>query len=487
MDPHYPQPLANNSLLNHIFERLVEQDERQRLTPELAESWKTLDPNPGRSSCAQREVPRRLAVYRRRRAVQLRARAERRDSPSSFGIYIQGKTLTKVDDHTIHIKTASPYPLMPNDLSTITSSRRRTRSGAKTPDYNSGKARSAPAVPLRRVHAGQPHRDAALRPVLGAEAAMWQRVTFRPIKSDPSRVAALLAGDVDIIEEVPATDMRAPQEGSEDHGGGGRVEPHHLPAPRPVPRRLAVRARQGRRPIKNPLRDVRVRRALSMSIDRDAIVSRGDGGHGDQGRPAAARGLLRREPEAEARGLRPNGAKKLLAEAGVPNGFRLTIHSPNDRYPNDAKIAEAVGQMLSATASTPGGDDDAGRVLPRALHRLARQGPQVQLHPGRLGSGTGEASSPLKSLLATFDATRAWARRTAAATPRRSTSCSTTRSPPSTIPSAPRCSRARPRWRSRTSASSRCTTRSTPGRCARVQLQAAHRRIHLGDRGHKAN
>jgi peptide/nickel transport system substrate-binding protein len=100
----------------------------------------------------------------------------------------------------------------------------------------------------------------------------------------------------------------------------------------------------------------------------------------------------------------PEGAKKLLAQAGVPNGFRLTIHSPNDRYPNDAKIAEAVAQMLSRIGiDTQVVTMTQGVFFREASTGSPEKGPKFSFILVGWGSGTGEASSPLKSLLATFD------------------------------------------------------------------------------------
>ena len=120
MDPHYHNLSPNNSMLSHIFDSLVGQDERQRLTPDLAESWKAID-----ATTWEFKLRRNVrfhdgtpftaddVIFSFERAPNVEG------SPSSFGIYARGKTFVKVDDHTIHIKTAAPYPLMPNDVSQV--------------------------------------------------------------------------------------------------------------------------------------------------------------------------------------------------------------------------------------------------------------------------------------------------------------------------------------------------------------------------------
>ena len=103
----------------------------------------------------------------------------------------------------------------------------------------------------------------------------------------------------------------------------------------------------------------------------------------------------------------PEGAKALLAEAGVPEGFKLTIHGPNDRYINDAKIAEAIAQMLTRV-----GIETAVETMPKSVYfkRASRGGPDGSpefsfVLVGR-GAGTGEASSPIKALIHTYDKSR---------------------------------------------------------------------------------
>jgi peptide/nickel transport system substrate-binding protein len=164
-----------------------------------------------------------------------------------------------------------------------------------------------------------------------------------------------------------------------------------------------VRAKDGG-PIKNPLRDLRVRKAVSMAIDRDAIVSRVMEGQAIKAGQLLPEGFFGVSPKLKPVAYDANGAKKLLAEGGVPNGFRLTIHSPNDRYPNDAKIAEAVGQMLSRVGiDTQVVTMTQGVFFREASTGSPEKGPKFSFILVGWGSGTGEASSPLKSLIATFD------------------------------------------------------------------------------------
>ena len=123
-------------------------------------------------------------------------------SPSSFGTYTKGKDLKKVDDYTVHITTEQPYPLMANDVSTINIISKKHGEGAKTGDYNSGKA-AIGTGPYKFVEWVPGDRLIIEKnPDYWGEKAKFDKVVIKPIKSGPARVAALLAGDVDMIDLV---------------------------------------------------------------------------------------------------------------------------------------------------------------------------------------------------------------------------------------------------------------------------------------------
>jgi peptide/nickel transport system substrate-binding protein len=405
MDPHFHNLTPNNSMLSHIFEYLVDQDERQRLQPGLAESWKAIDDTTWEFKLRRNVKFHDGTPFTADDVLFSFERAPNVEgSPSSFGIYAKGKTLTKVDDHTVHIKTAAPYPLMPNDVSQIFIISKKHASGAKTTDFNSGKA-AVGTGPFRYVEYTPGNRIVMQRnESYWGTKPHWARVVFRGIKSDPSRVAALLAGDVDLIDEVPATDMERLKKDPKltiAQTVSNRIIYLHLDHFRDDS--PFVKAKDGGA-IRNPLRDRRVRTAVSKMIDRDAIVSRVMEGQAVKAGQLLPDGFFGVSKKLKPVAYDPAGAKKLLAEAGVPNGFRLTIHSPNDRYPNDAKIAEAVGQMLTRNGiDTQVVTMTQGVFFREASTGSPEKGPKFSFILVGWGSGTGEASSPLKSLLATFD------------------------------------------------------------------------------------
>ncbi len=408
IDPHFHNLTPNNSLLGHIFDALVDQDEKQNLVPGLAVSWRPIDDTTWEFKLRQGVKFHDGSPFTAEDVIFTFQRApDVEGSPSSFGIYTKGKEVVKIDDHTIYIKTERPYPLMPNDVSTIMIISEKNGRGAKTPDYNSGKAaigtgpfKYAEYVPGDRIVLERNEAYWGSKPE-------WTRVTFKPIKSGPSRVAALLAGDVDLIEQTPTVDIERLKKDpklSLSQGISNRVIYLHMDQFREDS--PFAKAKDGSS-IKNPLLDVRVRKAISKAINRDAIVSRVMEGIAVKAGQLLPDGFFGRSPNLSPEPYDPEGAKALLAEAGLANGFKLTIHGPNDRYINDAKIAEAVGQMLTRI-----GIDTEVVTMPRSVYfkRASRGGeggqPEFSFILVGWGSGTGEASSPLKSLLHSYDKER---------------------------------------------------------------------------------
>src|SRR5262245_31121125 len=141
MDPHFHNLSPNNSLLSHIFDQLVHQDENQALIPGLAESWKAVNDTTWEFKLRKGVKFHDGSPFTADDVLCTFARAPNvPNSPSSFGLYLKGKTAEKVDDHTVLIKTKDPQPLVPNDLSTINIVSKSAGCGAKTEDYNAGKA-----------------------------------------------------------------------------------------------------------------------------------------------------------------------------------------------------------------------------------------------------------------------------------------------------------------------------------------------------------
>ncbi len=408
IDPHFHNLGPNNAFATHIFDRLVKTDEKQSLIHGLAVSWKPLDDTTWEFKLRKGVKFHDGSPFTADDVIFTFERAPNvPNSPSSYATYIKGKTVQKIDDHTVHIKTKRPYPLMPNDMSTFPIVSKKSGAGAKTEDFNSGKA-AIGTGPYKFVEYVPGDRIVITRnDDYWGDKAKWDKVTFKPIKSGPSRVAALLAGDVDVIESVPTTDIERLKNEPKvqlSQGISNRVIYLHLDHDRDAS--PFVKAKDGSN-IKNPLKDPRVRLAISKAINRDAIVERVMEDVAIKAGQLLPEGFFGVSPKLAPLEHDPNAAKKLLTDAGLANGFSITIHGPNDRYINDAKIAEAVAQMLTRI-----GIKTAVETMPRSVYfkRASRGGPDKTPEFSFIlvgwGAGSGEASSPLKSLIHTYDKSR---------------------------------------------------------------------------------
>jgi peptide/nickel transport system substrate-binding protein len=401
IDPHYHNLTPNNNVAEHIFDTLITKNPKSQLKPALAESWRAVDEltwefklrkgvkfHDGSDFTAQ-DV-----------AFSIERTGLVPNSPSPFTIYT--KQITEkiiVDPLTIRLKTATPYPLMPNDMSTVFIVSSRAAKGASTEDFNTGKA-TIGTGPFKFVRFAKGDRIELVQfDGYWGPKPPWDKVTFRLIPSDPSRVAALLAGDVRAIENVPTADLARLSKSSDvvvSRTVSHRLIYMHLDTNRD--KSPFVTDKAGKPLEKNPLKDLRVRRALSKAINRQALVERVMDGAAVPTGQLMADGMFGYTAGMKPERYDPDGAKKLLAEAGYPDGFGLTIHGPNDRYVNDDQICQAIAQMLARIGI-------AARVetLPSSVYFTRASKLDFSFMLVGWASDTAEVSSPLKSLLATFD------------------------------------------------------------------------------------
>jgi peptide/nickel transport system substrate-binding protein len=221
-------------------------------------------------------------------------------------------------------------------------------------------------------------------------------VNYRLIANDASRNAALQSGDIDVMDQVPTrdvADLRKNPKLSIIAAPGQRLIYLNVDSQReqtPFATDLA-----GKVLAANPLRDVRVRKALSLAINRDGIRDRiMDGFAAPTGQlmPAGAVGYV---PGIKPDPYDPSAAKKLLAEAGFPDGFGLTLQGPNDRYVNDSKIAEAIAQFWTRVGVKTIVD-----TMPSATYFSRSARAEFSIRLAGWGSDTGEASSNLIQIVA---------------------------------------------------------------------------------------
>lgn len=400
IDPHFHNLSPNSNVANHIFDRLIEQDERQRLRPSLATEWKPIDDTTWEVKLRRNVKFHDGSDFTADDVVATLKRVPWvPNSPSSFAIYTRAIVESViVDPYTIHFKTKAPHPLLPTELSTIYIVSKKHEQ-TPTGEFNSGKA-AIGTGPFRFVEFAPGDRVTLQRnDTYWGEKPHWARVTLKIIPNNQARVSALLAGDAQIIDQVPTTDITRLKGNANVNLSrivGNRIIYLHVDSHRDQSPNVTDKA--GAVLPNNPLKDRRVRQAISKAINRPAIVERIMDGEAIPAGGLLPEGFFGASPKLKADAFDPEGARKLLTEAGYPNGFGLTLHGPNDRYLNDEKIIQAIGPMLTRV-----GIDTKVVSQPWATYAAQTSAPNyaASLMLVGWGSGTGEVSSPLRSLIAT--------------------------------------------------------------------------------------
>ena len=352
MDPHYHNLSPNNSILSHVFERLIEPDEKQRLTPGLAESWKVIDDTVWEFKLRKGVTWHDGSPFTADDVIFTFQRAPNvPNSPSSFAAAVKGKTIKKIDDYTVHISAGSVSPTLPNELAGLLIVSKKHGEGARTEDYNSGKA-AIGTGPFKLVKFTPSDRIEFERyDGYWGPKPRWTKVTFRPISAGPARVAALLAGDVDLIEDTPTADIERLKKDPKievSQGVSNRLVYFFIDHARDVT--PFAKAKDGSE-IKNPFKDKRVRQAMNKAVNRDAIVSRVMEGVAIPASQFLPDGYFGVSDKLKPVAYDPEGAKKLLTEAGFPNGFKLTLHTPTGATPTTSRSPRPWRRCSPASAS----------------------------------------------------------------------------------------------------------------------------------------
>ena len=404
IDPHFLNVAPNNNAAWHIFDALVHVDADARLVPGLAVSWRPVDQTTWEFKLRKgvkfhdgSDFTAEDVVFSLERPATLTA------SPGPFTSFVKPIVAKKiVDPWTLQIKTAAPYAMLPHDLDSIFIVSKKAASGAGTEDFNNGRAAigTGPYKLMRFARGDRIElaRNDAYWGIQDGKAAAWDRVTLRILPADTARIAALLAGDVDVIENIPTADLtrlKANPNFRLEQKVSWRTLFLHLDQYRDHPPHLSDKS--GKPLAKNPFMDARVRLALSKAINRNAIVERVMEGNaiaaGNLVSPPVFGHVAALKPET----YDPEGAKKLLAEAGYPDGFALTLHAPNNRYVNDEQLAQTLAQMLARI-----GIQSKVETLPASVYFGKARAGEFSL--ALLGWGSFSADLALRALVATPNA-----------------------------------------------------------------------------------
>ncbi|KEZ73729.1 ABC transporter substrate-binding protein, partial [Pseudomonas syringae pv. syringae FF5] len=347
LDPQLNNYAGDRSVALHVFESLVSRRDDKTL-PGLAKSWKVVDDTTWEFALRddvkwQDGTPLTAddLVFSFERA---------RSVPGSVASYAGAmrtvESIKSKDDHTLIIKTRSPNANLLPDIDSIYIVSRHAGAAASSADYNSGKAmigtgpyRFVSFVPGDRTIFARNENYWGGRPT-------WDKVDFRFIANAANRTAALLAGDVDVIDKVSPTDVarlrKTPNVNVFAYQGLRAliIQPSFRAGPNEF-----IHDNAGKPLAENPLLDVRVRKALSLAINRPAInerIMQGTVTEANQWMPANTFGY---NPQIKNIPYDVKQAKDLLAQAGFPEGFQLTVHVPGDRYPQAPEVMQAVAQF----------------------------------------------------------------------------------------------------------------------------------------------
>ncbi|MFE1573606.1 ABC transporter substrate-binding protein [Comamonas odontotermitis] len=364
-DPHYHKVTTNDSFSAHIFESLINRNAKMELIPGLAESWKPVDDNTWELKLRKGVKFSNGEPFTSKDVLFTICRVLNNETNVSRSYMEPMQNFTDVqtpDEHTVIIKSDRPIPTMPNELARslpiIWSGIAKFDKLKFAPKEGCGVTSPWPTVAefnTGRLSIGTgPYKLKSYVKGTGIEMERnegywgakphWKTVKMVPVPNAGPRLTGLMSGDYDVIESPAARDLPRIKENS-------KLDFVATPSTRLIFFQLDsgraqspfVKAADG----KNPLQDLRVRQAISMAIDRKAIVQRlmdGMATVANQYMPAGMFGSLDKPAEIK---FDPEAAKKLLAEAGYPNGFELTLTTTNDRYINDGQIAQAVAQYLT--------------------------------------------------------------------------------------------------------------------------------------------
>jgi peptide/nickel transport system substrate-binding protein len=350
MDPHFIFLGPNMAAARHVFDTLVNRDADSRWVPGLTTSWTAIAPTTWEFKLREGVTFQDGTPFTAEDVTFSFQRIP--NIPGNPGPYtpnLRGIARTEiVDATTLRIHTTDPNPVLPGQLTNVFIVSRRAAEGALPPDFNSGGAAIGTGPFRLEQHRGSEGMTVARWDGYWGERGPWQRVQVRVIGNDAARMAALLAGDVDLIEEVPTADVERLERTP-------RVAVFRRPSdrtmfllPHVAAERLALFTDAEGRPLDhNPFRDLRVRQALSLAINRAALVERAMDGQAVATGQLVPEGFGGWDPGIPVPAYDPDRARALLREAGYPNGFGFTLGCSNNRYVNDGRVCQSLGQMFS--------------------------------------------------------------------------------------------------------------------------------------------
>ncbi len=353
MDPHSLNESLQLSVTGNVYEPLVDRAKDLSLTPALATSWKQTSPTVWRFELRKGVKFHDGLPFTADDVLFSFARTQV-DGSDMKSYTNDFKEVRKINDHVVEIETKTPFPILPDVISLVYMMSKQwseTNQATKPVDRRKGIENAASF----RANGTGPYRlrerQPNVRTTFSRNGSYWgkidgnvQDVVFTPIGNDSTRVAALLSGEIDVMEPVPVQDIERIN-----------TSPNTKALVAPELRTIFLGMDQKRDELlyssvkgKNPFKDKRVRQAFYQAIDIDGIkrtVMRGASNATALMVGPGINGFLAEQNKRPAYDV--EAAKKLMTEAGYPNGFEVTLNCPNDRYVNDSRICQTVAANLS--------------------------------------------------------------------------------------------------------------------------------------------
>jgi peptide/nickel transport system substrate-binding protein len=351
LDPYSLNETFTLGTLGNVMEALVTRDKNLKIAPALAVSWEIVEPTRWRFHLRKGVKFHNGAALTADDVVFSAARAMSPESNIRTRFPAKMK-VEKVDDFTVDFVLTVPNPILHAEWDSwyiMSKSWAEANDAAKVqsngPNLSPFALKANGTGPFT-VESHQP----GVRTVFKPNPNWWGKpehnlteVVFQTIKADATRVAALLTGEVDMIDPVPVQDIpRVKSNAGTDVMAGPELRTIFLNMDQ-VRDELLYSDVKG----KNPFKDVRVRKAVYQAIDIEAIKTKIMRGNAVPSALLIYPPLFSRSAEFNRFPYDPAAAKKLLADAGYPSGFGVELDCPNDRYVNDEAICQAVVAMLA--------------------------------------------------------------------------------------------------------------------------------------------
>jgi peptide/nickel transport system substrate-binding protein len=399
MDPYYHNVPANNATISHILEPLIFAEAGDKMTPGLAESWSAIDDTTWEFKLRQGVTFHDGTDFTADDVIFSINRVGLVQSPAPLTYLTKGiAKVEAVDPHTVRIVTSAPDAELPAKLSLIailshTAAAGTAPEGKTTAELNAGNG---------LVGTG-PYKFVSYVPndkvVLTANAdywgkkPAWENVVIKVMTADPARTASVLAGEVDVAQIPQESVELAKKSDGVNVTQGETCQFVYLAMDNrePTP---TITGTEG----KNPLKDPRVRHALSAAIDRKALSDRILAGFAaptaELGLPTLGGASVDAKPETVDQEL----AKKLLAEAGYPNGFGITLNGSSGLFPQDSQLSQAIASMWTKVGVTTQVDNAVG-----AQFYTRRNNGEYSSYVTHFCPTTGQLSYSLRLLAMTRD------------------------------------------------------------------------------------